>query len=218
MNTETLGACALAYNFFSRIFLHAPDPLLLDLLARERLFENWPMQPKTPEGVSGLALLADFFRSYTDAALPALNADYTALYAAPGEAIPLWESVWTTRDRLLFDGPMFDVRAAYAEYGLVSPRAAHEPDDHIGLELSFLGGVLNEAAGAADRQKPEEALSHLDVARNFLNSHLARWAGKFLQETTARAATPLYVGAALLCHDTLFETGALLQADSAHSL
>lgn len=203
MHPEYFNACALALNFFSRLFLDAPGHELLSQLRRESLLEQWPLPVNTENGERGLALLTASVDGYTSSARTALVAEYTSLFIGPANTVPLWESLWTTKEKLLFDGPMFEVRDDYARYGLVSANPAHEPDDHFGYELSFLGGVMGLLADALENSRPDDAAAHAVAARDFMQAHLGVWAFDFLRTTATRDDAVFYRGAALLCEDTL---------------
>lgn len=215
MNNDHCTACALALTFFGRLFGQEPDADFFNGLKSEKLLDAWPLGVASSEGLRGLELLRQRMAGYDAAGHAALTSEYEALFVAPADAIPLWESVWTTKERLLFDGPTFDVRAAYAEYGLSSPRPEHEPDDQIGLELCFLGGVLDRAATTSRAGNSAEAERHLAAARDFYAQHPKRWIFEFLRATEGHPAAAFYAAAAPLCADTLRQTEQLLDLDAA---
>jgi len=175
------------------------------------VFDQWPLTPRTKEDADALEFLRTYFEGYAETSLAEPASEYMELFIGPANAIPLWESVWITKDRLLFDGPMFDVREQYARYGLVAPNSEHEPDDHIGLEVSFLGGILGCMADTIENNDNKSAREHGAAALNFLNAHLALWAPQFLHAVADRAEAPFYGAVALLCDATLNHAGKLLQ-------
>lgn len=69
------------------------------------------------------------------------------------------ESVWLSREHLLFEEQTLQVRACYRRYGLGLVAQGREPDDHIGFELLFLAellGLLAEAWEDASTDSGEE--------------------------------------------------------------
>lgn len=211
MNATNIGACAITLNFIARLFIEAPDTDFIDLVCENKVFEEWPLTPQTEDAAEALHFLSEGVTDHNQTAQTALLAEYTALFIGPDNAIPLWESVWTTKDKLLFDGPMFDVREAYAKYGLASPNPAHEPDDHIGLEISFLGGVMGCAAEAIEDDDMKAAEEHFAMAGQFLNAHLARWSGRFLEAVANHDDSSFYKAVSIVCADTLAQAADLLQ-------
>lgn len=66
------------------------------------------------------------------------------------------ESVWLSREHLLFEEQTLQVRACYRRYGLGLVDQGREPDDHIGFELLFLAELLGLLAGAWEEMAPHE--------------------------------------------------------------
>lgn len=212
MNAEQLGACALSLNFLARLFIEPPDAAFINQIRENNVFGEWPLEPLSDAANEALRLLEKDVQAHDEAAF---EAEYTVLFIGPDDAVPLWESVWTTKDKLLFDGPMFDVRDAYARYGLVSPNPEHEPDDHIGLEMSFLGGVMGCAAEAVENGDTESADRHLAMAGDFLNKHIAPWSNLFLEAVSGHESSSFYKAVSTVSIDTLAQAADLLRPEQA---
>lgn len=196
--TDLLQGLSLACRFLGMLFTVSPEPAFLEDLHRQGLLEAWPL-PETADAGQGLALMKGFL------SLPGREAkagrDYTELFIGPDQPLMQWESVWTTRDKLLFDEPTMAVRAFYARHGVAAP--GPEADDHIALELTFLGELLERAVLAADKEQEDETEGLVQEAAAFHAEHLSRWAASFVRQMRDRAATDFYRGAALLCRATL---------------
>ncbi len=205
----------MTLNFLARLFLEAPSNDLMLQIKNARVFEQWPVPSQGKEDAAALDLLTKYFRDYDESCLKELNSEYTELFIGPANAIPLWESVWTTKEHLLFDGPMFDVRERYAKYGLASPNPEHEPDDHIGLEMSFLGGVMGCATDALFHGDDKAAQEHAATAADFLKVHLSLWASRFLHTVADRADSSPYGAIARLSEATIARAENVLQETSA---
>ena len=135
----TLTAFQIAYGFLSKAFYEEPHADLMEALVDGDLFSEWPLSHTEPATAFGLSLMQDFRTQWNRELLPDLRWDYTRLFIGPGHVLaPPWESVYRSRERLLFDQATLDVRQAYARFGLQAPRLNHEPDDHLGLELAFM--------------------------------------------------------------------------------
>jgi len=103
----------------------------------------------------GLALVTAACRTLADSVDPGagrlLQADYDQLFVAPDHLpVPPWESVYRTSERLVFDWPTLQVRDEYRRMDIATTRPA-DPDDHVGLELLFMG-ILCEREAAGDIQ------------------------------------------------------------------
>lgn len=208
--TDLLRGLSLAYRFFGWLFHNEPTELSLQTLREQDLLGQWPLPDDRPETSEGLSLLRNFLNRPKEEPLQAIRREYTELFIGPDHPLVLWESVWTTRDKLLFGEPTFAVRASYARHGVVTSNA--EPDDHIALEMSFLGELLARAALALDERNLSGGESLILEACDFWRAHLAKWAGLFLQDLRERAKSDFYRGAALLALGTLatFESACLV--------
>ena len=70
--------------------------------------------------------------------LEKLKGEYTRLFIGPNELpAPLWESVYVTKERILFHRRTLEVRNFYRSEGLIPQMYPSVADDHIALELDF---------------------------------------------------------------------------------
>ncbi len=200
-----LDALAGAYSFMSRVLLAPVDRALLDRLAAPGLLDEWPLGPEA-DTTRGLHLLALSLGQETSApeSLETLMRDYADLFVGPGPLLaPPYESVHLTTDRLLFDEPTMQVRAAYRAFDLVAPHLNREPDDHIGLELHFLTELCARALDAIETGDDFVLDTTLAAHQGFLTDHVLRWAPDLFDLVAAYAATSFYQGVAALGAATL---------------
>jgi TorA maturation chaperone TorD len=207
---DTLSACTLACGFFSRALLAEPTQDFLETLGKDDLFAEWPLPADSDDTAKGLETLRAFFAVSGPEAMHAVSRDHTELFIGPTDPVPVWESVWTTRERLLFDEPTFEVRRIFAAYGLEAPDNAHQPDDHIGLEFAFVAHLLTLALRAADDGAPQTMRDHIASARAFIADHLGVWGPKCLDQIAEKAATNYYRGIAQLGRGTLAQLDGIL--------
>lgn len=204
MNQDTLQAYSLACGFFAQILQKEPDAALLGAIHEKELLEEWPLPVSTEQGRAGLQQMQRFAKKYDDQSLEQVQREYTELFIGPADPLPQWESMCTTEDRLLFGEATLAVREAYAEFGISSPNNAHEPDDHIGYELAFVGNLLQRAAQLLKAGQDTQQTGQLLVGtQDFLETHLLVWCDEFFAALLNRAQTDLYCGAARLCPDML---------------
>lgn len=105
--------------------------------------------------------------------------DYLRLLVGLGMPIaPPWESAWASDARLLFQRETLEVRWCYREAGFESAALHHEPDDHLGLELEFIGRLLERGDGNA--------------AAEFAAAHPKAWAARWNAAVQANAETTFY--------------------------
>lgn len=191
------SACALLSNLFLR---QQAGPATVANLDPAQL-ADWPLD-RDPATTAGLELLA----ATLAAPLPdeEYGADWTQLFVGPGPmaACP-WESVHRSEEGLTFEAETLAVRRAYAEVGLQAPAVNREPDDHIGLELAFVGELAVAALDAYDRGDTEATEFATGAAGRFVHEHLGVWGPGFADLVVEHARTDLYRAAGLLLGGSL---------------
>jgi putative dimethyl sulfoxide reductase chaperone len=208
-----LAGQALVLNLLGRLLYEFPEPVWLQSLADDGVFEDIPFGAQQPAVADGLALLQQWASATRGGrlALQTLRDDYTSLFVGPGKIIaPPWESAQVDNERQLFQEETLDVRNWYRRFGLESERLYSEPDDHIGLELAFLAHVAQLALAAqAENDRPRVA-DLLAAERAFLLEHPLRWAPAWCAQVTQHARTGFYRGLALVTNGVLSELAAAL--------
>lgn len=71
-------------------------------------------------------------------------------------------------------------------------------EDHIGLELEFMGHLCAQAAQLAAEGKETELSANFDLQQSFLVKHLLNWTPDFLKDIQGVPATDFYKGVALV--------------------
>lgn len=105
--------------------------------------------------------------------------DYLHLFVGLGTPLaPPWESAWANDARLLFQRETLDVRYWYRSSGLQITALHKEPDDHIGLELEFIGLLLERGEAK--------------TARTFARKHPLTWAERWKDAVEELAHAPYY--------------------------
>jgi putative dimethyl sulfoxide reductase chaperone len=189
-------ALAAAYGVLARVLLGPAGPELLDQLSAPGQLDAWPMARDEPTRL-GLRLVAESLA--TGEGNDELAADYARLFVGPGHVLASpYESVHVTVDRLLFDVPTFQVRAAYQAFGLSAPRLNQEPDDHLGLELAFLAQLCLLTMESTARGDGAEVERLRAAHRQFLTEHVLRFGPACLDAVAAHAQTAFYRGFAAL--------------------
>jgi TorA maturation chaperone TorD len=191
-----LEAFSAAYGAMSRLLLAPVDRELRESLEEPGQLRSWPM-PRDPDTVRALAWLSASQEAGESQAK--LAGDYERLLTGPNPPLaPPYESVYRSPDRLLFDGATFEVRAAYRRLGVRAPNLNREPDDHIGLEFSFLAIACARARDALEAGDAVALDDALGLQRSFLAEHLLCWGGECLGLIEQSAATSFYKGVGAL--------------------
>lgn len=180
----------IGLNFMGRVLQEPPHERFLrqmeDLVSQ---ISAWPCM-KVENGEPMLPRNA-FLETGSSLAAKSIAADHLRLFSGPEPLVPPWASVWLERDALLFGSTTDAVRAVYDDWGVQIANAGHEPEDHLGFELSFMGYLLdvmknNPLAASRSGVTPENALN------TFLNESVMAFAPLVLEKASRCAKTPFY--------------------------
>lgn len=175
---ESVAARAGAYRLFARLLCEAPSEGLLRGILEQDLFGR-----EEQAGTEQIAL------------------EYARLFVVPGKhVVRPYESVYCdvlTIDTSTACSPYFQsepqgigfngflggpssvaVREAYRQVGLELAPAAHELPDHLGVELEFMGWLLEHG--------------QTNQARVFFVEHLGRWVYNCVSEIKQKAHSWFY--------------------------
>lgn len=126
--------------------------------------------------------------------------EYTRLFIGPERlsAAP-WESVYTTKERALFQESTLGARGWYRKYHYLPEKYPRVADDHISLMMHFLSLTCNKAAFCLERDNLNECLSILTDQKKFETEHLLNWIFLYsddIQASKTREFYPQFVKAA----------------------
>jgi TorA maturation chaperone TorD len=168
-------------------------------------FAETPIATKPGDMAAGLDLLQKWSHAgITDEIYSEMQSDHLRLFIGAGKIIaPPWESAFCNEARLTFQEQTLQVRNWYRRFGLEPEKIYHEPDDHIGLELTFMAHLANQALLAIDKGDKVKFDELIEARKQFLNEHLLKWAFAWCDLVTKNARTDFYKGMALLTRGTI---------------
>jgi TorA maturation chaperone TorD len=167
-------------------------------------------------GAAAGAATGDGGAAAADNFLADIRQDYTYLfYLVSISHTSPYESVYRTETREMFGPTTLKVREQYREQGLTVSAEGSLPDDHIGLELDFLGQLFARLAQETQAVDRTAADATTETIRRFLGEHLLVFAPTYLRNFQARAQTPWYRAVGALTQATI---ALLAQQTNAHPL
>ena len=207
------GACAFLANIFLREDAGAAAVANLSAASdfSAGAIAGWPLVDRNASTDRGL----DELRASVVDAAPSdvLEVDYRRLFVGPGPMLaPPWESVHRSDEGLTFQDATLQVRQAYAEFGLAAPAVNREPDDHIGLELAFIGELCVAALRASEGGDVGGQAALVDAVMRFVHEHLALWAPRLAELVVEDAQTAFYRASGHLLAGTVEELVRLFPA------
>lgn len=204
---EWLMGRELVYSFLARIYQEGPARDLLAALAGEEFLAELAASGRNEELITGCRLMQseqEAHRHDLEAYRQELQAEYNRLFVGPGHLeAPPWESVYRSKEHLLFGEETLAVREFYLSFGLESKKKNREPDDHLGLELEFMARLCREAA--VNIQSGGDTGRFLAGQGRFLEEHLEQWVPALTADIQRAARTDFFRGLALFTRGWLAE-------------
>ena len=179
----------------------APELTELAQLARRR-GETYGLLSRLYRVEADEALLAELRAMRFPAATGSDAMDYTRTFIGAGvdghaAAYP-FESVYTSKDRLLRQDARDEVLALYRSEGLNKSGFWKDEEDHVAVELEFEAVLCDRAAEALGAGDEDRAVELFKTQRGFLEGHLLNWVPALTADMRRFAKTDLYRGLAEL--------------------
>ena len=187
------------YSFLSSVFLTLPDQAFMDSLA---------MLPQEKSASAGYNAIVAYAHEVADQdceeALLELGRDRARLVrGANNEGIePPYESLYLGKGAQS-NTTIGSINRFFVDAGFEKVEGVREAPEQIGVEINFVG-TLMERELAAVREGDLEAAGHWrEVRGHFMGQHLGRWAGEYAKVLQERANTGFYRGIGLLVEEVV---------------
>lgn len=209
---------SLLFGLLGAILYKDLDKIWLEALLNEDIFSEAPFgmeQVETKRGIELLQRWTDENHNGLDTAqFKALQGDHLKMFVGLKKVLaPMWESVYFSEKKLMFQEQTLQIREWYARFGLQAERINREPDDHIGLEMLFISHLASLALQAIEQNDEDKLNEILQAQREFLSEHLLRWGPAWAKLVKQHAATDFYRGIAHLTHGSLLAIAEALQIE-----
>ena len=207
---STLAGEALVLGLLGKVLLEDPNCEWLQSLINNNVFDDVPFGIENNDVSKGLTLLQKWSAENSGDLLSQnfddLQTDYARLFIGPAKVLtPPWESVYFSEERLVFQEETLQVREWYRRFDLQSVKLHAEPDDHVGLELTFLAHLAQRGLAALEQNDPSELQTLLEAQWEFLGSHPGKWVPTWCEQVAQEATTDFYRGIAYMIKGTLSE-------------
>ncbi|MCG0278860.1 MAG: molecular chaperone TorD family protein [Thermanaeromonas sp.] len=203
---EWLKGREIIYRLLARLYRESPGQDVIKALLAEDTLAQLAQGEANEESRRGCQMMDEELKSQKEnlkAFEAKLRQDFTRLFVGPGGIkAPPWESVYRSRERLLFGEETLAVRKFYQSFGVSIKNLYREPDDHLSLELEFMSWLC---ARALEELPRGEWKLYLEGQKRFLREHLLEWVPAFTKDMENNAETAFFRGLAS------FTRGFLLQ-------
>jgi TorA maturation chaperone TorD len=207
-------ARVFSYDILRQIFIKELEQGLFTTIKDEAILSGFPFIEENLLIQEGISLTNQFLEQSDipfEELLDALRWDYTRLFIGPEKLpAPPWESVYLSRDRLLFQKQTMQVRRIYRKFGYVPSNHPHEADDHLGLELDFMFRLASQTKEDIDQKEFDSALDLLKDQSSFLEEHLLEWVPLFVEDVLKSAETLFFQGMAKILQGYLEQDRGLI--------
>ncbi|WP_180954936.1 TorD/DmsD family molecular chaperone [Bacillus sp. V3-13] len=188
------------YEFLHTIF---DKPLSFEMLKtwKEQIFAN---QIESNEHL--IPFLTELSSQETADIVLKEQKNFQELFFGP-EHIPAppWESVYRTRERILFGEPTLKMREKLRDFDLHYEEEHKEPEDHISVELEFMNYLIDKTMWSIDEENEKECSKALYYQFRLLDEHLMKWIEPFTADILLNTTSCLYKGSALFLRDFIQE-------------
>ena len=197
---ESLLGEALLFGLLGRAVYNPPDKNWLNSLIEEDVFAEVPYSAEQKETKRGQELMQSWVQNnpkgISEESLKEVKADYTRLFVGVGKVLaPPWELVFFNEDRMVFQEQTLCRFAIGIGVLVLNLKTLHkEPDDHIGLEMSFIAYLAELGVKVLDEQDEEKYKLLNDAKRQFLSEHLLLWGPAWCALVKEHAKTDFYQG------------------------
>jgi TorA maturation chaperone TorD len=207
-----------AYNmllyFAGTMLMYEPNHECIRDFWNEGILKTLPVSSNNPRFVKAASQLRNSI-SNDDGTFLMMKKDYISLFNGSGSSFaPPYESVYRSKDNLMFDIQTTEVRDFYRSYGWESNFKNKIPDDHLGIELLFLTLMIEKYLDLDDKVCHVEMKS--EIIR-FIDQHILSWVPLWNEHIQTYANTLSYKGIGTLIHACVEDMSDILEHNNAES-
>ncbi|ADD69379.1 Uncharacterized component of anaerobic dehydrogenase-like protein [Denitrovibrio acetiphilus DSM 12809] len=188
---SVLKGRSVAYNVFSKAFKDVPDEET-DTLFKETAEYMFQMADSSNNEnfKKGAEMLKEFLATdnYSEADMAPTrmdrSRDYTRLFIIGKFSVPIYESVYTSPQQLTKQDAWAEVKRLYIKNFYKLAEGDKTMEDHLALELQFMGLLSNKTTSFIEDNVFDEAETTLQTQMDFLEKHLLVWAPELCDKVT----------------------------------
>ncbi len=209
---------AKLFHFLAGIYNHQPDH---DLAVNLKSFGTQQIQhlvenaQENSQVVEGFSALSEYIYQIQDLGVEKIKedlaVDWTRLFRGVSPDYgpkPPYESVYRAEgkeDQSQMTKVLSSLMAEYQQERVVINRENRNRPDYIGLELGFVGYLLDQADRAEDQENFEESQVYAQRAAQFITNHLETWIYRYIKEAEKYVETGFFRGVMLITEGVVRE-------------
>ncbi|MBR2836124.1 MAG: molecular chaperone TorD family protein [Coriobacteriales bacterium] len=199
MEQEVLCAAQVMFALVSKLIYLEPTADDMRFYMEADLFSQVPFGEDDPEVVTGLVQMQSWCLETSedpdsfDSRLADLRRDQFQLFVGAGiPDAPSWAGYYLSTDSQILSEETLPVRRLYREFGLQMEHLNREPDDNLGIMLSFLAHLIDiETDPIEPEDKKQRAAS---AQQELLVERILPWLASWHYLVNKHARTEFYRG------------------------
>lgn len=177
--------------FAGTMIMFDPSQECINDFWSQGILKNLPVSSHNPRFIKAASQLRESVDD-KNSSVKMMKEDYLTLFTGTGNPLaPPYESVYRSKEHLMFDKQTSEVREFYKSYGWESKFKGKIPDDHLGIELLFLTLMIEKYLDLDDEACNAEMRNEI---RRFINQHLTTWVPEWNSHIQENAKTLSYRG------------------------
>ena len=177
----------VVFNVLSQVFIDVPDETTDKLIEETaELIAGIAEATENEDFREGVARLSGLYSGkgsigewLSDTRLDRSRA-FTSLFILVGQAsASVYESVHRSAEKLMKQESWSEVKAFYQQNGFCRSDDTNISEDHISIELQFMGLLSGKAAEACEKDNFNTCEEILGVQLRFYEEHLSQWIPEF---------------------------------------
>jgi len=194
---EVLKGYNMLLYFAGTMIMFDPSHECIHDFWTQGILKTLPVKSQNPRFITAASLLRQSVDNQATN-LEKMKNDYLTLFTGTGSPLaPPYESVYRSREHLMFDRQTAEVREFYRSYGWESRFRDKIPDDHLGTELLFLTILIEKYLELDDNACETEMKNEI---RRFIGNHILSWVPDWNKDMLEKANTIGYKGISTLIY------------------
>lgn len=180
--SEEAKKIGAVYKLLSKVFIREVDAQFLRQLKTPCFYNSLKS--------AGIDFGDKFINQNERELLENLAVEYARLFIIPGCNVYLYESVYTDTAKMFYGKSAQQVKDFYQRCGMEIVDKTLMPN-HIGLELELMSYLKQKEAEALENGK-QDASRWQKLQKEFISTHLGKWATQFFSRVEEEAKHPFY--------------------------
>jgi putative dimethyl sulfoxide reductase chaperone len=207
---EVIKGYNMLLYFAGTMIMFDPSHECINDFWNQGILKTLPVRSQNPRFIKAASLLRQSVDNQ-DTSVAKMKEDYLSLFTGAGSPLaPPYESVYRSREHLMFDKQTSEVREFYRSYGWESKFKGVIPDDHLGIELLFLTILLEKYIELEDYACEAELKNEIS---RFIEDHILSWVPQWNEDIIKNGRTIGYQGISTLIYACVEDILGLMKKD-----